>query len=246
MSVDVQKLCISGRIPKIVDKKGVKAFEVVLEKNKIHPKGSNVNMTMAPKIFPCDECRVKYKLCFDKDFPWDESDTHKVGGKLGGFQMGEGNAAGSKYSSTGASYRLTFKKDFQAVGYLYPQLRTDYKGTDASWSLLDQSRELQAISYVAAGVHVFAPDRKAFLHFDKGWNEIEMYVKLNTPGKHDGIMELCVNGKRAKCNTVRYRYTKDVKINGFNIGAFFGGSTDKYAPSSNINLWYGDFEFCSA
>lgn len=245
MSTDIKKLNISGRIPKLVDKNGVEAFEVVLAKNKIHPKGSNVNMTMSPKLFPCEECRVKFKLCFDTDFPWNDSATHKVGGKLGGFQMGKGNAAASKYSTTGASYRLTFKKDWQAVGYFYPQLRKDFEGTDAPWSLLDQHQEFQDVSFVAAGVHVFAPNRKATLHFAKGWNEIEMYTKLNTPGKYDGIMELCVNGKRVRCNTVRYRYTSDVKINGFNIGAFFGGSTDMYAPSSDINLWYGDFEFSS-
>lgn len=235
-------LKVSGR-HSIVEKDGKKVFEVILKKGQIHPGGTNTSISMRPsQFFPSDACRVKFKLYFDDQFPWTESGSFKVGGKLGGFEVGQGQASGSNFSKEAASYRLVFRKDRGAAAYLYPQLKQAFSG-DVSWDQIDQLDSLKSQSYIAAGVHIFAPDRNPSLFFkSKQWNTVEMYMKLNTPGKYDGIMELAINGDRRRLDQVRYRYTGE-RIESFNLAPFFGGSNTTYAPPTDVRLWYTDFQF---
>ena len=243
-ALDNKDLKMSGRYV-IGTKDGKRALEVILKKGEIHGGGSNTNMSLRPaKFFPATACRIKFKLYFDDKFPWTKTGSFNVGGKLGGFDIGHGQASGSNYSTTGASYRLTFKEDRQAVAYLYPQLKRDFSG-DVSWEQLDQTEALKSISYIAAGVHIFSRNRKADLAFKSNqWNSVEMYMKLNTPGKSDGIMELAVNGERRRLDQVRYRYTGE-RIEEFKLAPFFGGGDKSFAPPADMRLWYTDFEFSS-
>lgn len=251
MGTELAALKASGRIPPGVVKEGKDAFEVVLQKGKIHGSGSNSSMTMRPpEFFPSEACRVKFKLWFDDAFEWEQTSSHKVGGKLGGFRIGNGNSTGGHYSTGGASFRLTFAENRGAEGYLYPALKRDFVTYDSgnpSWDLLDQPSDVQAASYVAMGVHVFAPNRRHQLFFKSGqWNDVEMFCKLNTPGKSNGVMELVINGQRRRLDTVRYRYDGSMKIERFHLDVFFGGGSQEYAPSTDVRLWYADFAFGSS
>lgn len=251
LGVDKGALNASGSlIPPVVTKDGRPAFEVVLKKGMIHKDGSNTFMYMKPgKFFPSEACRVRFKLWFDDAFEWTATSSHRVGGKLGGFRMGEGKSTGGYYTDGAASFRLTFTKDRGAEGYFYPQLRKDHtthSSGDPSWDLLDQDAGLVQDSYVAMGVHVFSPNKRPHLQFKSGqWNDIELFVKLNTPGKRDGVMELAVNGQRRRHDKVRYRNT-DIKIESFLLEPFFGGGSNDWAPSRDVRLWYADFAFGSS
>lgn len=233
-----------GEIPPIVTKEGKEAYEVTFKKGKVHPKGSNASIGLKPRdFFPSDQCRFSFKLYFDDNWPWKETSSFNVGGKLGGYSMGKERATGSHYKSNGASLRLTFKADYGAVGYLYPQLKKDHDGT-ASWDQLDQPEALKKVSYAAAGVHIFAPDHNPPMRFkSKQWNTVEMFVKLNTPGRSDGVLEIVVNGKRQRLDEVRYRYTSDIRLEEFSITPFFGGRDESYAPPTDMRAWYSDFAF---
>lgn len=250
MGVDKDVLNTSGSlIPPVVTKDGRPAFEVVLKKGKIHKDGSNTFMFMKPKqYFPSESCRVRFKLWFDDAFEWTVTSPRKVGGKLGGFRIGEGKSTGGYYTEGASSYRLTFNGNRGAVGYFYPALRrahTTHSSGNPSWAQLDQDDSLVRDSYVSMGIHAFAPNRRPHLQFKSGqWNDIEMYVKLNTPGEKDGVMELAVNGQRRRYDKVRYRNT-DIKIESFLLEPFFGGGDDSYAPSQDVRLWYADFAFGS-
>jgi hypothetical protein len=244
MGTEIKALNASGKVPPTVMKEGKKAFEVVLKKDMIHGEGSNVSMTMKPKqFFPSTSCRVRYKLWFDDSFDWKQTNSYTVGGKLGGFRIGSGPSTGGNYSDEGASFRLIFKPDRAAAGYFYPQLKSDRSGGNPSWSELDQDQTLENQSYIATGVHVWYINHKPQLFFkSNAWNDIEMFVKLNTPGKKDGIMELVVNGVPKRLTNVRYRNT-DIKIERYYLEVFFGGGNDSYAPRTDVRLWFADFAF---
>jgi hypothetical protein len=249
-------LGIEGKeIAPVVTKAGIPAYEVRFKKGLIHGKGSNMYCNLTPRgFFPSEQCRFAFKVWFDDNFPWGD-EMKKVGGKLLGFRIGEGDAQGGDYSPTGASFRMTWAR-YGGVGpYLYPQVRGGFSkkksGGNINWDKLDQSEEVQAVSGIASGMHMFYPKGKGKkggienwdLRLHKGrWNDIEMFCKLNTPGKKDGVLEVTVNGVKKALSTVRYRYDTS-KLEQIKISTFFGGSTEEYAPPQDTRLWFADFAF---
>lgn len=244
----------SGRgTDKPVNKAGKLAYEALYKKGEIHPKGSSLNADLVPKeFFPSEQVRFSFKIMFDENFPWG-SDRKKVGGKIIGFFIGQGKASGGNYTKTASTFRLTWSFNGGVGPYLYPQVKNPHVkggsgGKDISWADLDQSKEVQAVSYVAAGIHMFYPKKKENienwdLKFKKGvWNDVEMYIKLNTPGKQDGILSLTINGVNKRLDSVRYR-NDNAKIERVEISTFFGGGTKDYAPPADTRAWYADFAF---
>lgn len=237
---------VRGTPPPIVTKEGKRAYEFVMFKGKVHPSGTNASFSISPaSFFPSDRCRVRFKVWFDENFTWDETDQHPVAGKVAGFVLGDGGNGG-EFSTKGGSYRLTFREKRGAVAYLYPQVRQAYTGRTISWSLLDQKDSVIRQSYVSTGVHVFVKNRQPIMRFKAGqWNVVEMHAKLNTPGKYDGIMELAINDDRQTLDEVRYRLDNEVKIENFLVQPFFGGSNTSYAPKTDIRMWFTDFEMAT-
>lgn len=239
----------------VVTKEGRTAWEVTYRKGtRGGGDGSNMNTTLAPAaFFPSNQVRMKFKIMFSPGFPWDPKVIEKSGGKIIGFSIGTGDASGGNFSTTGASYRITWTWNGGVMPYLYPQVRSDYRkggGSNADWKMLDQSEELERVSHVASGVHVFFPgyskvkDPSTWTQrMREGvWNDVDMFIKLNTPGKKDGVLELTVNGVTKRLDTVRYRYDS-APINGVKINTFFGGGTMNYAPPFDCKTWYADFAF---
>lgn len=236
-----------GEVPPVVVKEGKSAFHVTFQKGKTLPAGSNASFTMVPKgFFPTEQLRMAFKLYLEDNWPWEESQGQNVAGKLFGYKIGSGSASGGNFSTTAASLRLTFKDKGHAHGYLYPQLKQNIdkdRGDTLGWSVLDQSKELQKIASETAGVRVFLPPENT-MQFKKGqWNDIVMFVKLNTPGKYDGVLEISVNGKTQRTESVRYRYTDKLKIDAVEISPFFGGGDLTYAPRETTRAWYSEFGF---
>jgi hypothetical protein len=57
------------------------------------------------------------------------------------------------------------------------------------------------------------------------WYCLELMVKLNTPGKHDGVVLLWVDGKPAiRIDNLRFRDMDTLKIRRFTIETYFGGA----------------------
>lgn len=245
-------LGVEGRPAPVVTKEGLKAYEVRLEKGKIQAPGSNMYAFFVPDgFFPAERVRFSFKVWFADNFPWGSSQK-KVGGKLLGFRIGaEGDAQGGDYSPTAASFRLTWALNGGVGPYLYPQVRKEYSKKESGrigWDLLDQSADVRSVCQIASGLHMFYPeDRKDIDNWDlqlhKGrWNEVEMFCKLNTPGKHDGVLEVTINGVTKRLDSVRYRYDH-AKIENVKVNTFFGGGTDDYAPPADTKIWYADFGF---
>lgn len=247
-------LRVSGKkVPPVVRKDGRPAYEVLYRAGKVHPGGTNTSCTFAPAgFFPSEQCRFRFRLWVDAAFPWEGVNPRQVGGKIIGFKVGTGDASGGNYSPTGATFRLTWAFHGGVGPYLYPQVRRAHSaarsGEDISWEDLDQSPEVQKVAYVAKGVHMFYPKDKKDpgawdLRLRKGaWNDVEMFMRLNTPGRYDGVLATTINGASKSISSVRYRYD-DAKINGIVLGTFFGGGTTKYAPPTDVRNLYADFAF---
>jgi hypothetical protein len=235
------------RVPPIVTKAGKRAFEVTFKKGQRGGGSSNSSFMLAPSaFFPATEVRFSYKVWFDSSFPWDvNASTPRVGGKLGGFDIGEGPSSGGNFSPEAASYRVTWKDGGGLLAYLYPATRQNFSKESsgaASWAVLDQTPAFQSVSRVSSGIHMFLPkkneDYKLVVEKET-WNSISMYLKLNTPGKYDGVLELTVNGVTERIDEVRYRYS-DIKVVGYLLHPFFGGSQ---RPPTDTKAWFADFEF---
>lgn len=246
----------SGKGATPVNKAGKLAYEALYKKGKIHGGGSSLNLDIIPKeFFPAEQLRFSFKIMYDDNFPWDPP-REKVGGKIIGFFIGKGSASGGNYTKTAASFRLTWSFNGGVGPYLYPQVKNPFsKGGSGKPDIpkedLDQSQEVWDVSYVAAGMHVFFPKKKEDpnaweLKFKKGqWNDVEMFIKLNTPGKKDGLLSLTVNGVTKSLKTVRFR-NDNAKIERVEIATFFGGGTQDYAPPADTKAWYADFGFSKA
>lgn len=238
-----------GRVPPIVTKAGKRAFEITYKKGERGGGSSNSSFLIAPSdLFPTDEVRVSFKVWFDSSFPWTlNSSTPRVGGKLGGFDIGEGPSSGGNFSTNAASYRITWKNDGGLLAYLYPATRQNFSkgsnGSSATWELLDQTPGFQRISRIDSGIHVFMPPTKKTAYKlvmqKEAWNDISMYIKLNTPGKYDGVMELTVNGVTERTDEVRYR-NNNIQVLGYLLHTFFGGSQ---RPPTDTKTWFADFQF---
>ena len=58
------------------------------------------------------------------------------------------------------------------------------------------------------------------------WYSIEQYVRLNTPGKNDGLLRTWVDGKLAFERTdLRYRDVPDLKSETLWMNVYHGGTT---------------------
>lgn len=233
---------LAGRkVPPLVDHQGKRAYEVTYAAGKIHGEATNCDCAFRAGVFPTSAVRAAYSIWLDDSFPLEPSASHAVGGKLGGVFIGTGNADGGKYSPTGASFRLTFDDHGAGVAYLYPQVSRAYAGRDPPWSLLDQTAEVRAHAEVATGVHLFRDANDLRLAHGR-WNDVELVCRLNTPGRHDGLLQLTVNGATRALHTVRYRNDAAL-INEFRLGTFFGGSTCAFAPPRKTKAWFADFAF---
>jgi hypothetical protein len=241
------------RMPPVVTKAGKKAYQVEYKGGEIHPKGTNAGGSFTvPAFLPAEQLRVAFRLYYPKDFPWG-TNMKKVGGKIFGFDIGDGEASGGNYSTTGASFRLTWNLNGGVGPYLYPELKRPYdakKDGKPTWALLDQSKEVQKIGDIGGvAMHLWYPDKKdrddpkawTFKLKTEEWNDIEMFCKLNTPGKQDGILEVAINGVRKRVDSMRYRYD-NAKINALMLSTFFGGGDKDYAPPKTTNAWYADFQ----
>lgn len=230
------------KIPPLVNWQGKKAFKVTYKGGKIHSGATNCNMSFDPTgVFPATQCRATFSVWVADNFPWEKTPGKSIGGKFGGFRIGTGVASGARYSTTGASYRLTFHEQGGLTGYLYPAMKSAFVGRKASWKRQDQSMDVQRVSVISSGVTVWYKNDE--LALKKGqWNTVDMFLRLNTPGKYDGVMELTVNGVKKRLDTVRYRYDS-AKINSFHLSTFFGGSTTKFAPPQDTTVWFADYAF---
>jgi len=76
------------------------------------------------------------------------------------------------------------------------------------------------------------------------WVQVVQHVRLNTPGRADGVLDVWFQGKQVLHRTdITYRTTRDLRIDGLFFSSFFGGGDrswatpkDQYADFADVHL----------
>ncbi|MBP2833221.1 T9SS type A sorting domain-containing protein [Aquimarina sp. U1-2] len=167
-----------------------------------------------------DELYFSYRVYIPRDFEF------RAGAKLPGL--------GYQTNNRNMSLRLMWREDGLLEFYNHFETRPSWEDWTASvnWSLTDPYDEQYGPQ----------PDQ---VKLKKGaWNHIEVYHKLNSPGKRNGIMRGWLNGELAINITnnedYRQREEGDIQLNTIYWSTFFGGSSDAFKPTKDQYAYFDD------
>lgn len=161
-----------------------------------------------------DELHLRYYVRFDPGF------NFVKGGKLPGLAGGTSNSGGNIPNGTdGFSVRLMWRGGGRVVIYAYLPTSVTW-GTDFPWDYRGEWRSLR-------------PGR---------WTSLEIRVRLNTPGAHDGEIDCWFDGERAcEVRNLRFRDVSTLKIDNIFFSTFFGGNTPDWAPTKDEHATFDNF-----
>lgn len=186
------------------------ALKVTVPKGKTNGLNGNIRFGELLGAEP-ESMYFRYSLKFSNDW-----DPHLSGGKLPGF-AGTYNRAGwggrkangkNGWSARGAFFK--WKPDpvrtdhYRGIGsYVYHAgMKGDY-GSQWGWNL----------------------GKTGMLEKNR-WYSVEQHVKLNTPGRADGVLQAWVDGELVFERTdLRYRHVSDLKIETLWMNVYHGGTT---------------------
>lgn len=86
---------------------------------------------------------------------------------------------------------------------------------------------------------------RGLIQFAAGsWNKMDIYIKLNTLGSSDGLLQVWQNGRVViNMNNLQYHTTNLVLIESFMFSTFFGGSSLNYAAPTNTYTYFKDIQY---
>ncbi len=189
-------------------KAGEQSFRTHYPANKAG--GGNSGVLFVKNIPPSEEAIMEYRIKFDPNW------FFCYGGKLPGLvgsvdpdgSLPWGGTTNKTTVHSAFSVRLMWRRNDNLVVYAYLPERINSSGkVTRKWG---------------EDIEFFKPVKKG------QWYTIKQYVKMNTPGKSDGILEMYVDGKKTLSRTnVQFRLPgKDVKVNGLAVHTYRGGSAD--------------------
>lgn len=137
------------------------------------------------------------------------------GGKLPGLVGGTMPVGGEK-SLGGFSARIMWRKKGSVYQYLY------YEGKDPSMK--------------------WGEDLAWNVKFKPGkWHRLKTRIKMNTPGRKDGIIQSWFDGKKILDKKIMFRAKgSKFRIDAFNFTTFFGGNDKTWAPKKNEFAYFKD------
>lgn len=79
--------------------------------------------------------------------------------------------------------------------------------------------------------------------FEPGkYYKIEQFLKMNTPGKNDGILVIYADEKEVfRDEKVKFREGPETKIDSILFSTFFGGSDGSFATPKDTYAYFKDF-----
>ena len=186
--------------------------------------------------FPANELEIGYDVFFPDTFEW------KKGGKLPGVCLGTSSkecATGGDWKNGEGSCRFMWRskdnKNAYIIGYVYLPTKDGH---------VKRSYDRQGAGYK----RVTDPgDRTGHdlwhgeLPIKKGWNSLRMKLKMNTPGKQDGLLEIEVNGQVRRVTDVLWRDSEKTKISNLNFVSFFGGGDSSWDSNRDTYTEYRNF-----
>jgi hypothetical protein len=166
-------------------------------------------------LAPCDHLFLRYYVRFAPDFDFVK------GGKLPGLVGGEANTGGHiPNGRDGFSVRLMWRPGSRVVAYVYHPDQATQWGDDFRFTQ-------------GSGDCRFKPGQ---------WHCVETEVRLNTPGRHDGLVRGWFDGEAVLEHAgLRFRDIPGLKIDGFYFSTFFGGGDLSWAARKDEHVDYDAF-----
>lgn len=170
-------------------------------------------------IFPAEDVTLSYEVRFADNF------QPVKGGKLPGLYISKKGdhefkgASGGRRVKVNGSVRVMWRKDFAAEAYVYTP-----SGVTQDHAYTSQS------DMVSNGEYGDSLGRKTLKLAPNTWNSVSVRVRMNTPGKADGIVAVTINGKTYSNNNVTWRKSQDVQVSALFFSTFFGGKEDYKTP----------------
>ena len=139
------------------------------------------------------------------------------GGELPGVPGGTANTSGKKPNGNdGWSVRMMWDREGKLVQYVYHPAQKRSFGDAFDWSMTP-------------------------LKTGK-WHMIKTRVRLNTPGKRDGLIQSWLNGRLVlDKRNMHFRNNKKLQIDRFMFASFFGGSDPTWATRRDQYIYLDEF-----
>lgn len=228
--------------------KALRVLNVAKQQNGFGFNANFVSMGLAEQ----DEVYLRYRIYFPSDYPW-----INAGGGGGGKLPGLAGKIGLTYAwavggggkrwnenvevtksnlgdATGFSSRLYWQKDHGMSDYIYV---VDPVGVSSTNSYFGNSQRVKTSLTSTTNAQ-----------FKTGWNTVEQYIKLNTPGVADGVEKVWLNGTLGLQRTnVEHRSASrpNLKISQIWMSWFYGGPTTDY-PDRDAYVYFDDFVLSKA
>lgn len=176
-----------------------------------------------PKTFPSQQITFTYRVMFPTGFDWVK------GGKLPGLWIGNMGASGGKHMKDGSSFRVMWREGGAAEAYVYLPRQPNIT-------------MYQQPGYINNGPYGESLWRGQFAFRTDVWNNITLLLKVNTPGKADGIIALTINNITQRTDGVLWiDDKKQYKVSGLMMHTFFGGSDASWATPMEQNIYFRNF-----
>lgn len=159
-------------------------------------------------------------LILTYELKFDKNFNFVKGGKLPGLYGGTGNTGGKiPNGHDGFSTRYIWKE--KGVGAIYA-----YLPTSKIWG-----------TAIGVGSWTFSVGR---------WHTLEQLVKLNTPGRADGVISIWYDRALVHSESgLVFRDTKSLTIDGLLFSTFFGGNNASFATPVSTNIQFRNFVMSS-
>lgn len=178
-----------------------------------------------------DEILFSYAVFFPQNF------NFVMGGKLPGPYGGETpelatGCTGGRQEDRDKCFDLRLMWRTDGAGEIYAYLPELQSNTDAAQALEGTVIDTSYGASLARGAYNFASGE---------WTVVAERVRLNTPGKADGELELWANGKSViHATNLTIRSDGASTFRGVHFQTFFGGSTSDWATPTDQYAYFAD------
>lgn len=77
------------------------------------------------------------------------------------------------------------------------------------------------------------------------WHRVEVEIVLNTPGKHDGVASLSLDGEKKRYDKMFWRSSSDQNVDTFAFSVWHGGSSSGWGCPADVFVKFRNFAFSS-
>lgn len=176
-------------------------------------------------------------LTYDVKFGSDSSFDFVKGGKIGwGVQFGQGEIQGGKWASTAASARVMFRAGGSATAYLYYGKSGD--PNDLSDQVPEYKDVAQSTGTAGHSLWQVGKSKNPHVAFKSGvWQTVSLYCKMNSPGQHDGVIALTIDGVTRRFDKLRW-LNNPAGVDNLEFCTWYGGSGPDWSPKAPETFYF--------